>query len=143
MTRPQTYANHVRIVPLYIAALAILGIDAAWSLYGVATAPSVASVRAAVVSVALVILAVYARGFALRAQDRIIRLEMRLRLHRLLPADLQSRVDGFTHDQLIALRFAADGELPALAERVLRDDIRDRRTIKQMVVEWQADDMRV
>ncbi len=143
MTRPQTYANHVRIVPLYIAALAILGIDAAWSLYDVTTAPSVASVRAAVVSVSLAILAVYARGFALRAQDRIIRLEMRLRLRTLLPVGLQSRVDDFTHDQLIALRFAADGELPALAERVLRDDIRDRRTIKQMVVEWQADDMRV
>lgn len=143
MTQPQTYANHVRIVPLYLAALAILGIDAAWSLYDVTTAPSIASARAAVVSMALVVLAVYARGFALRAQDRIIRLEMRLRLRTLLPAGLQSRVDEFTHDQLIALRFAADAELPALAERVLRDDIRDRRAIKRLVAEWQPDNMRV
>jgi len=143
MPQPQTYANHVRLVPLYLAVLVVLSVDAGWSLYDLIAGPTTASVRATVVSAALVLLALYARGFALRAQDRVIRLEMRLRLRDVLPAELQPRIHDFTHDQLIALRFAGDRELPALAARVLQDGIRDRRTIKQLVADWQADDMRV
>ncbi len=143
MSQPQTYANHVRLVPLYLAALVVLAINAGWSLYDLTAGLTTASIRAAVVSVSLVVLALYARGFALRAQDRIIRLEMRLRLRERLPADLQPRIHDFTHDQLIALRFASDRELPDLAARVLRDDIRERKAIKQLVADWQADHMRV
>lgn len=143
MPQPQTYANHVRTVPVYLAVLAVLSINAGWSLYDLTAGLTTTNVRAAVVSAALLLLALYARGFALRAQDRVIRLEMRLRLRDVLPADLRPRIHDFTHDQLIALRFASDRELPALAARVLQDGIRDRKTIKQLVTDWQADDLRV
>ena len=143
MSQPQTYATHVRYVPRYLVALFVLIVHAAWSVYDLATDISMTTVRAAAVSAALVVIALYARGFALRAQDRIIRLEMRLRLRELLPADLHARIPDFTTDQLVALRFASDRELPALAARILHDDIRDRKTIKQLVTEWQADDLRV
>ncbi len=143
MSEPQTYATHVRRVPLYLAVLFVVFVNAAWSLYDLTSGVTAASVRAAVVSSALVLLALYARGFALRAQDRVIRLEMRLRLRELLPVDLQPRVNELTLNQLVALRFAGDRELPGLVTRVLADGIQDRKVIKQLVTDWQADDLRV
>lgn len=143
MPQPQTYANHVRLVPLYLAALIALFINASWSLYDLIGGVTIASVRAAVVAVALVVVALYARSFALRAQDRIIRLEVRLRLREVLPVDLQPRIAALTINQLVALRFAGDRELPGLVTRVLTDGIQDRKIIKQMVTDWQADDLRV
>lgn len=143
MPQPQTYATHVRYVPRYLAALLVLMVHAVWALADAVTGLSVASVRAAAVAVALVFIALYARSFALRAQDRIIRLEMQLRLRELLPAELQSRVPEFTVDQLVALRFASDRELPALAARVLQEGLRDRKAIKLLVTDWKADDLRV
>jgi hypothetical protein len=143
MPQPQTYANHVRLVPLYLAALLVLIVDAGWSLYDLTGGVTSGTVRSAVVSVVLVVIALYARSFALRAQDRIIRLEMRLRLRALLPADLQPRVDALTINQLVSLRFAGDRELPGLVRRVLADGIQDRKVIKQLVTDWQADDLRV
>jgi hypothetical protein len=95
------------------------------------------------VAAALILVALFARTFALRAQDRVIRLEMRLRLRELLPAALQPRIGEFTPVQLIAMRFASDQELPSLAERVLADRITDRRTIKKLIVAWEADHLRV
>ena len=71
-------------------------------------------------------LAYYARAFSLVVQDRIIRLEMTLRLQRLLTADLQPRIPQFTIDQLIAMRFASDRELPELARKVLEQALHDR-----------------
>jgi hypothetical protein len=97
---------------------------------------------AVLVAVALVRLALYARGFALRVQDRVIRLEMRLRLHELLPADLRPRIAEFSMPQLIAMRFAGDEELPALAAAVLNDRITDTTRIKKMITTWRADDLR-
>jgi hypothetical protein len=67
---------------------------------------------------------------------------MRLRLAGLLPAELQSRICEFTLDQLISLRFASDAELPALARKVLDDKMNDRKAIKQLVKDWQADWLR-
>jgi hypothetical protein len=72
----------------------------------------------------------------------LIRLEMRLRLARVLPADSQSRIGEFTLDQLISMRFASDAELPAIARKVLDEKINDRKAIKQLVNDWQADWLR-
>jgi hypothetical protein len=85
----------------------------------------------------------YTRRFALTVQDRVIRLEMRLRLERLLPADLRPRISEITLDQLIALRFAGDEELPGLCRTVLEQKVSDRKTIKKMVRNWTADYLRV
>jgi hypothetical protein len=93
-------------------------------------------------AVALILLAFYARAFALTVQDRVIRLEMRQRLRELLPATLHSRVNDFTRGQLVALRFASDGELAELAQTVLRDNIQDKRAIKQMIRVWNPDHLR-
>lgn len=143
MSKTQTYANHTRIVPPFLAALLVLMVHAGWSLYDFTSGMTVASARSAVVSVALVFIAVYARNFPLRAQDRIIRLEMQLRLRDVLPAELQARINELTIDQLVALRFAGDRELPGLVTRVLADGLQDRKAIKQLVTDWQADDLRV
>jgi Family of unknown function (DUF6526) len=95
------------------------------------------------VSLALLILAFLARIFALGVQDRVIRLEERLRYERLLPDDLRPRINEFTINQLVALRFACDAELPVLARKVLDAKINERKAIKQMVQNWRPDYQRV
>lgn len=142
--KPQTFENHARVVPLYhLVTFGILVINLLYRLYRVVTALSVETLVTALVSVALLLLFFYARIFALTAQDRVIRLEMLLRFERLLPPDLRARAKDFTVDQLVALRFASDEELPDLARRVLTDNLHDRRTIKKMVKNWQPDYLRV
>src|SRR3990172_9674884 len=101
--RPQTFENHARIVPLFhIVALPILALNFLWSLYRVVTRFGMDSVVALLVAFALIVVALFSRVFSLTAQDRVIRLEMRLRMRELLPADLQPRIGEFT----VALRFA-------------------------------------
>ena len=91
----------------------------------------------------MILIVLFARVFAIRVQDRLIRLEERLRMRALLPADLQARIPDFTVEQLIALRFASDAELPALAAAVLRDKVQKRDAIKKMVKDWRPDLLRV
>ncbi len=83
-----------------------------------------------------------ARLFALAVQDRVIRLEERLRYERVLPADLQARCGEFSIGQIVALRFACDAELPALARKVLDDKLTERKAIKQLVKNWKPDYLR-
>ena len=80
--------------------------------------------------------------FALSVQDRVIRLEERLRCERLLPPDLQARIVELEPGQLISLRFASDAELPALARKVLDEKMKDRKAIKQLIKNWRADYLR-
>jgi hypothetical protein len=93
-------------------------------------------------AIAFLILILYARMFTLTVQDRVIRLEMRLRLERLLPMDLRSRIPEFTAPQLISLRFAGDEELAVLARQVLDEKLSDRKSIKRRIKNWQADFLR-
>jgi len=95
------------------------------------------------VAIALIVMAFLARTFALGVQDRVIRLEERIRYERLLPEDLQPRIGEFTINQLVALRFACDAELPALARKVLDAKISERKAIKQLVQNWRPDYQRV
>ena len=82
------------------------------------------------------------RSFALKVQDRVIRLEMQLRLERLLSADMRARIPEFSIGQLVSLRFAGDAELPALARKVLDEKLQKRAEIKIQIINWQADDLR-
>jgi hypothetical protein len=75
-------------------------------------------------------------------QDRVIRLEMQLRLQQLLPQDLRPRMREFTVNQLVSLRFASDAELPALARKVLDEKLNDRKAIKKLIRDWQPDYLR-
>ena len=98
------------------------------------------SVWGLLMAVALFLGALFARVFALAAQDRVIRLEERLRLRELLPQELKARIPEFTREQLIGLRFASDAELPELAAAVLRDRVQKRDQVKKLVKHWRADD---
>jgi hypothetical protein len=84
----------------------------------------------------------YARLFALAVQDRVIRLEERLRYERVLPEELRWRADELTVDQFIALRFASDDELPALMKKVLDEKVTQRKAIKRLIKNWRADYLR-
>ena len=142
-SKPQSFANHTRIVPAYhMVAFPILAINVLWSIYRVIRNFSADSVISLLVAFALVIIFLFARLFTLTVQDRVIRLEMRLRLEKLLPADLQPRIPELTLSQLVALRFASDEELSALTRRVLTENITDRKVIKQMIQKWNPDHLR-
>ena len=141
--RPQSFANHRRILPMYLTALGILSLNILWSMYRLVVVPGADALVSLLVAVALLAIALYARRFALTVQNRIIRLEMRLRLRELLPPDLQGRIKDLSHGQLIALRFASDAELPDLCRRVLDEGLADKTAIKKLIKEWQSDHSRV
>jgi hypothetical protein len=139
----QTFENHTRIVPgFHVVTFALLVINAIWSIYRMATAFSMETLVGLLVAAALLLLFVYTRRFATTVQNRVIRLEMKLRLREVLPASLRPRIDELTVRQLIALRFASDAELPDLCSKVLADRIHDQKAIKRMVRNWQADHLR-
>jgi hypothetical protein len=140
----QTLENHTRYVPLYHFVLfGILMINLVWSVVRIVRHPSVDAAVALLIAFGLLILFFYARQFALTMQDRLIRLEMRLRLVKVLPADLAQRIGELTVSQLIGLRFASNEELPELVRKVLAEGISDRTAIKRMVRTWQGDYLRV
>ncbi len=140
----QNFANHQKFVPAFhYVALPILMINVIYSGYVAATSFSVDSVIALLVAVALVIIGLLARLFALGAQDRVIRLEERLRLYDLLSPDQKGTIDNLTTAQLIGLRFASDGEVGALVTTVTAEGIQDRKEIKQRVTNWRADHQRL
>ena len=137
----QSFANHTRFFPLFhFFVLPVLGLNFLWSILRWYKAGfSASGLASVVVALALVAGFLSARVMALSVQDRVIRLEEQLRYQRLLPADLQPRIGEFTVAQLVALRFACDAELPALARRVLEEKIQERKAIKQMVKTWRPD----
>ena len=141
---PQSYANHRRIVFQYhwVAGLIVVANLIIRVVYTIRH-PSWMNAWTIVMAWAFIVMYWYLRAFPNRAQDRIIRMEERQRLGRLLPDPLRSRLGEFTPTQLIALRFASDEELPELAARVLNENITDRTQIKQMIRNWRADNLRV
>jgi hypothetical protein len=143
MAQKQNYENHAKLVPLFhFVILPILTLNLGWSIYRAAHFFSAVTFIPLLVAIALVLLAFYSRIFALRVQDRVIRLEMQLRMQTLLPPDLRTRIHEFTLNQLVALRFASDAELAELARKVYSEKIDDRKAIKKMVRDWQPDDLR-
>ncbi len=140
----QNYDNHRKFIrAFHMVALPILLINLIFSAYVAITSLSVESVIALLVAFALIIVAIYARMFALGAQDRVIRLEERLRLRDLLPPEQKGTIDKLTTAQLIGLRFASDGEVVALVEAVSAEGIEDPDEIKKRVTNWRADHQRV
>jgi len=145
MSEPvQTLKNHAKFVPVYhFVAFPLLVLNLGWAWFRLYQLRTMDSLVAALTAVALVIVFFLARIFALQVQDRVIRLEMRLRLREVLPLGLHPRIMNFTPAQLVAMRFASDAELPDLAVAVLRDHIHDKKVIKQMIKDWTADHLRV
>lgn len=138
--KPQTFANHSRLIPIFhFFAFGIVVVNVGWSGYQLVRGPSVGSAVTFAVSLALIVLFFAMRIFALTVQDRVIRLEERLRLERLLPAELEARIGELEIDQLVALRFAPDEELVALTRAVLDEKLTDRKAIKQRIRNWRPD----
>jgi len=140
----QNFANHVRWVPGYhFFVVPVLTLNFGWSIYRWKVSGfSLDGFIAVLVAAGLVGLSLNARFFALAVQNRVIRLEERMRLERLLPQDLKARIAEFTCGQLVAMRFASDAELPALARKVLAENIQSGKAIKRLVQNWRADYLR-
>jgi Family of unknown function (DUF6526) len=141
--KPQTYANHVRYDPWFhfflipVAGLMVLG-----SIWAMITNPGLRSARYLLFSVWLLILAFKTRLYSLRQQDRIIRLEEKLRLAAVLPEDLRRRASELSDAQILALRFAPDAELPGLVQKTLSEKLAPKQ-IKQSITVWRPDYSRI
>jgi Family of unknown function (DUF6526) len=143
MASVQKFENHAKFLPPFHFFVApILLINVIWCAVRVVRAFSAGAVMALLVAMALLVLAFVSRIMALTVQDRVIRLEMRLRMQQVLPTDLRARIAEFSTSQLVALRFAGDRELPELARQVLQDNLTDRKAIKKLIRDWQPDFLR-
>jgi hypothetical protein len=141
--KPQTLANHARLDPLFhFFALPVFLILPFLSAAHFIRHPGLHAGLLFVVSVAATIAVLKIRIYALRVQDRVIRLEERLRLASLLSEPLRSRIPELTVGQLVALRFAADSEVPKLAERTLSEKLTPA-DIKKAIQVWRPDYFRV
>ena len=140
----QNLKNHVRFVPLYhFFALPMLIIHFGWSIYRwIAAGFSIGGLEWVLTSAALFFGVLHARLFALSVQDRVIRLEERLRYERVLPEELAWRADELTVDQFVSLRFAGDDELQKLMQEVLNGKLTERKAIKQLIKNWRPDYLR-
>ncbi len=140
----QNFANHGRFYPpFHFFVMPVMAINLIWSLSRLwRLGFSWDGLERVLLALGLAVGFLTARIMALRVQDRVIRLEERLRYERVLPADLKPRIGEFTVPQLVSLRFASDAELPALARKVLDEKMSERKAIKQMVKTWKPDYLR-
>jgi hypothetical protein len=140
---PQTYANHRRYDPLFhVFVFGILALSLLVALWQLVRNPGFTTAWVFLVFAALLVLYFKVRLYALKVQDRVIRLEERLRLQQLLSEPLRSRIGELTEGQLIGLRFASDGEVAALVAEAL-DEKLPGEEIKKRVKSWRPDTFRV
>ena len=143
MSAPQTYATHRRLDPLYhFFLLPVFLITVVVTVRHFIEHPSLHAGWVLVLSAALVLLALQVRVYALKVQDRLIRLEEQLRLTQLLPGDLKARIPELTVKQLVGLRFAADAEVPDRVREALQEQL-SGEAIKKRIQAWRPDEFRV
>ena len=141
MAKEQTFSNHRRYHPWHtLMVQPILAINAALEIQRFIRNPG-SQWWSVIVAIGLLVFSFTARGMALKAQDRIIRLEEQLRLSR-LPVD-QSAVNSLRPGQLIALRFAPDDEVPELVRRIAGGELKSGNEIKKAIRAWRPDYLRV
>jgi len=140
----QNLKNHGRVVPIFhFFAIPVFVANFVWSLYQLKTLGfSFRGIFGMLLAGGLVVLVFEARLFALAVQDRVIRLEERLRYERVLPEELRRRADELNVNQFVALRLASDDELPALMKKVLDEKLTNRKAIKQLIKNWRPDYLR-
>lgn len=140
---PQSLKNHTRFDPVFHFFLAPLGIFfLIYEIVGLVQNPGWNSAIHVVAAIWAVVAVFLIRIYALKVQDRVIRLEEQVRLKGLLPAALQGRIGEFTEDQLVGLRFASDGEVAGLAQKTLEGKWK-RKQIKEAIQTWRPDYWRV
>ena len=140
----QSLKNHGRYVPLYhfFTLPILIGNFGARVYFWVKAGFALSNFFSILLAAALFLGILYARLFALAVQDRLIRMEERLRYERVLQEELRWRADELTKDQFVSLRFASDDELPALMKKVLDEKVRSRKGIKLLIKDWRPDYLR-
>lgn len=142
--RPQSAASHAKMVaPYHYFVLPVSLASIVYFGYRTVTEFSVDMLMFFLFVLAMAASALFARVFPLGAQDRVIRLEERLRMERLLSDELRPRIDEVSTEHLIGLRFASDGELEELVGRVLSGELADRKAVKQAIKSWRPDHQRL
>ena len=143
MSAPQNFANHPKYFPLYhFIATPVLMVNLGVAAVAVFKAPSLATGWQLVMAFTFICVLLAARLMVLKVQDRLIRLEERLRLARVLPADLQGAIASLRPRHLVALRFAPDDEVVDLVRQVVAGKLNQQKEIKMAVKNWQADYLR-
>ncbi|HJW43547.1 MAG TPA: DUF6526 family protein [Geothrix sp.] len=143
MSRPQTYETHRRVDPWYhyvLTAAALLAFVLAVS--ALFRRPGLQEAFALVIALAAILLTLKVRSYALRVQDRVIRLEETLRMERILPVDLRGRIQDLAPEQFVALRFASDAELADRVREALDEGL-GGEAIKKRIQQWRPDHFRV
>jgi uncharacterized protein DUF6526 len=149
-TKPQTLATHTRwdppfhffVLPVFVLGLLMTLVHFFAHITQGDLRDHIHAFLLILLATAFLILAFKVRTYSLKVQDRIIRLEERLRLTQLLSEPLRSRIPELTEDQLCGLRFASDAELSKLAERALNEKL-SRADIKKAIQTWRPDYWRV
>ncbi len=143
MATPQSFKSHARIVPAYhVGGYFPFLANLIWTAYRLIQNFSGDTLMAFLVAIALLLFFLSIRVQVLTVQDRVIRLEMRLRLRGVLPPDLQPQIPELSVRQLVALRFASDAELPELVRETLGGQLKTGKEIKMRIKDWQADHLR-
>lgn len=144
MSQPQSAASHAKMVPMYhYVSFGLLAVPMIFFAYRTVTSFSLDALMLLAFVVGTVIAALYGRIFPLGVQDRVIRLEERMRLARVLPAEMHGDIDGIGTDLLIGLRFASDSELEGLTRRIVSGELKDRKSVKEAVQQWRPDHQRI
>src|SRR5690242_2405600 len=140
----QNLKNHGRFVPLYhfFALPILIGNFGTRVYFWVKAGFALSHFFPILLAAALFLGILYARLLALAVQDRLIRLEERVRYERVLPEELRWRADELTVNQFVSLRFASDDELPTLMKKVLDEKVTSRKAIKQLIKNWRPDYLR-
>ncbi len=140
----QSFANHARWHPPYHFFLfPVMTIHLGWTIYKLAQSPSLDTAEQVLLAVGLIVLFLLTRINALKAQDRVIRLEEQLRYQRLLPVALAAKASALPARFIIALRFASDEELPGLVQQVIDGKFAKPVEVKQAIRNWRGDYFRV
>ncbi len=142
-TAPQNFKNHSRFDPLFHGFLApVLIANLVIAIIYLVHHPHFHAAWLVVLSIAAFVLTFKVRTYSLKVQDRVIRLEERLRLEALAPEEWHRQIYRLTEDQLVGLRFAADEEVVELAKQALEHNL-TRKQIKERIKDWRPDHWRV
>ena len=140
----QTIANHTRWhPPFHFVAAPIILFHFLYTAYQLYLSPDFAHFEALLLAFALIVVLLLTRINALKAQDRVIRMEEQQRYQKLLPAALAEKASALPERFIIAMRFASDAELPALAQQVVDRKFTSSKEIKQAIKSWRGDHFRV
>ena len=141
--KPQSFQNHARFDPAFHGFLGPVGLVLLIACIVNLVRNFGWSSGFELLGMIWVIIALFKiRLYPLKVQDRVIRLEERLRLKELLPAPLNARIGELSEGQLIAIRFASDGEVAGLVEKALAGNWKGKQ-IKQAIQTWRPDYWRV